>query len=123
LQRKQKKRGEAGKFFRRGRIGVSFGILVASLLVLKSSTGVGSATRTSVTADEYRGLLEHFAKKGEIPIGTGFTERPTNSVGQWLVDHRGSKPRIAFYVGPILIAEGYAKRGKKSDLIQFGQLL
>jgi len=81
--------------------------------------GSGFRYKASVSADEYRGLLEHFASRGEVPIGTGFTQRPPNSVGQWLVDHRGTKPRIAFYVGPILIAEGYAKRGTKSDLIRF----
>jgi hypothetical protein len=72
--------------------------------------GTGFRYKAYVSADEYRGLLEHFANRGEVRA---------NSVGQWLVDHRGPKPRLAFYVGPILIAEGYAKRGKKSDLIHF----
>jgi hypothetical protein len=81
--------------------------------------GIEFRRKASVSADEYRRLLEHFVKKGEVPIGTGFANRPTNSVGQWLVDHRGTKPVIASYVGPILIAEGYAKRGNQSDLIHF----
>jgi hypothetical protein len=82
--------------------------------------GTGFRRKASVSADEYRRLLEHFAKKKEgVPIGTGRTQRPINSVGQWLVDQRGTQPVIASYVGPILIEEGYAKHGKKPDLIDF----
>jgi hypothetical protein len=73
--------------------------------------------KTSVSADDYRNLLRHFSKR-EAPIGTGRSQRPADSVGQWLVDHV-TKTVIASYVGPILIAEGYAKIGRGPDLIQF----
>jgi hypothetical protein len=81
--------------------------------------GIGFRYKASVSAGEYASLLQHFAGRGEVSIGTGRVKRPTNSVGQWLKDHRGTKPVIVSYVGPILIAEGYAKRGTKSDLIHF----
>ncbi len=81
--------------------------------------GIGFRYQASVSADEYASLLKHFAEKGEVSIGTGRIKRPTNSVGQWLKDHRGTKPVIVSYVGPILVEEGYAKHGTKSDLIHF----
>jgi hypothetical protein len=80
--------------------------------------GKGFRYKASVRADEYGRLLEHFANRGEVPMGTAFVNRPENSVGQWLADHV-TKTAIASYVGPILIEEGYAKRGGESDLIQF----
>jgi hypothetical protein len=82
--------------------------------------GKGFHNKASVSADEYRGLLEHFANRGEVPMGTAFVNRPENSVGQWLVDHV-TKTAIASYVGPILIDQEYAKRGGESDLIQISR--
>jgi hypothetical protein len=73
--------------------------------------------KISVSASDYGILLRHFSKK-EVSIGTSRTQRPSNSVGQWLVAHV-TKTVIASYVGPILLAEGYAKVGSASDRIQF----
>jgi hypothetical protein len=40
------------------------------------------------------------------------------SVGEWL-KARVSKTALASYVGPILLEEGLAKRGRGPDLIHF----
>jgi hypothetical protein len=66
-------------------------------------------------ADVLRGL-KLFADK-EVPIGTSRTQPPPSSLGKWLLGHV-TKTAIASYLGPILIAHGYAERGSASDLIR-----
>ncbi len=73
--------------------------------------------KITVDADAYSALLEAFAGK-EVPIGARRTRIPADSVGAWLIVHV-SKTAIASYIGPILINEEYAKRGKAFGLIQF----
>jgi hypothetical protein len=82
--------------------------------------GRGFRYRTSVSSSDYRTLLRHFSEM-EVPLGTRRSERSENSLGQWLVDHvpQVTKVAIAACVGPILLAEGYAKVGAKLDLIEF----
>ena len=73
--------------------------------------------KIKVGAGSYLALLKTFAGQ-EVPIGTSRTALPANSVGAWLKANV-SQTALASYVGPILIQEGYAKRGRESDLIQF----
>ena len=68
----------------------------------------GSGFSVVVTASQYNDLLSHF--RGRIvDIGTSRTSPPPGSVGEWLQAHV-TKTGIASYVGPILIAEGYAEK-------------
>ena len=61
-----------------------------------------------VSAPQYSILLNHFRGR-TVDIGTSRTIPPPGSVGEWLQSHV-TKTAIASYVGPILIAEGYAEK-------------
>ena len=68
----------------------------------------GSGFSVVISALQYNDLLRHF--QGQIVgIGTSHTSPPPGSVGEWLQAHV-TKTGIASYVGPILIAEGYAEK-------------
>jgi hypothetical protein len=73
--------------------------------------------KITVDADSYAALLGTFAGR-EVPLGTRSTRVPASSVGAWLIANV-SKTAIALFIGPILINEQYAKRGRAADLIQF----
>jgi hypothetical protein len=77
----------------------------------------GTNSKITVTKDDYSALLKTFAGQ-EVPIGTSRTPSSPNSVGAWLIAHV-SPTALASYVGPILVDEKYAKRGRASDLIKF----
>lgn len=80
-------------------------------------SGPGFRYTDRIPAEQYRAMLKHFSGQ-EVRIGTGWTDPPKRSVGAWLWDEYGDWGMMS-YVGPILIAEGYAKRGSKSNLIRF----
>ena len=65
-------------------------------------------SRVSVTADDYSLLRQSFLNQ-TVHIGTSRDNRPRGSLGQWL-EQNVTRTAIASYVGPILIAEGYAKK-------------
>jgi hypothetical protein len=68
----------------------------------------GKSSSLAMSAPQYTRLLNHF--RGRIvDIGTSRTNRPPGSVGEWLHVHV-TKTAIASYVGPILVAEGYAEK-------------
>jgi hypothetical protein len=73
--------------------------------------------RYSFTADEYRRILDRFSGHA-VCIGTSRTAPPNNSLGQWIKDNF-SKTGVTSYIGPILIREGYAEVGDRSDWINF----
>ena len=73
--------------------------------------------KATVGETAYSALLKTFAGQ-EVPIGTSRTTPPPNSVGAWLITHV-SPTALASYVGPILIDQGYAKKGSAADLIRF----
>jgi hypothetical protein len=75
--------------------------------------------KITIDAGIYLALLEAFAGK-EVPIGASRTRIPANSLGAWLMTNV-TKTAIASYVGPILINEECAKRGRAFGLIQFNQ--
>jgi hypothetical protein len=50
-----------------------------------------------------------------VDIGTSRTDPPRGSVGEWL-QLNVSKRAIASYVGPILIAEGYAEKAGRPKI-------
>jgi len=74
----------------------------------------GSGYPIPVTADEYAKLLEHFRGR-TVNIGTSRTAAPEGSVGKWLQCHV-TQTAVASYVGPILIAEGYAEKGERAEI-------
>jgi hypothetical protein len=79
--------------------------------------GEGFRFEAKVNKDSYSALLAAFAGK-EVPIGTSRTAPPDKSVGAWLKTNV-SPTALASYVGPILIHQGYATRGKQADRIRF----
>jgi hypothetical protein len=68
----------------------------------------GQGWTVSVSAKQYRELLNHF-RDTETDMGTSRDTAPTGSVGEWLQENV-TKSAIASYVGPILLHEGYAQR-------------
>jgi hypothetical protein len=68
----------------------------------------GEGFSVTVSVSEYSALLKHFRGK-TVDIGISRTDPPPGSVGEWL-QSQVTKTGIASYVGPILIAEGYAER-------------
>ena len=79
--------------------------------------GADCSNRAVVTQSEYRDLLLHFSGL-EVKIGTSRTDPPERSVGQWLRTHV-TRTALVSYIGPILIHEGYAERGRLPDRIRF----
>ena len=70
----------------------------------------GSGHTMHVSASDYQRLLTHFGGR-RVPCGTSRTDRPRDSLGEWLLENV-TKTAIASYVGAILVHEGYAvKRG------------
>lgn len=68
----------------------------------------GSGFLITLSAFQYNALLNHFRGR-TVDIGTSHDNPPRGSVGEWLQSHV-TKTGIASYVGPILIAEGYAEK-------------
>jgi hypothetical protein len=68
----------------------------------------GSGFSITLSASQYNALLNHFRGR-TVDIGTSHDNPPRGSVGEWLQSHV-TKTGIASYVGPILIAEGYAEQ-------------
>jgi len=78
--------------------------------------GKDFAYKVHISEEKFRQLLSNFAGRGDVPMGTSKTNPPKSSVGYWL-QQNVTKTAIASYVGPLLIAFGYAQRGGRSDLI------
>jgi len=76
----------------------------------------GKNGRAFVTAQQYEDLLQEFLGR-TVPLGTHGWKAPPGSIGNWLCTHVTSSA-IACYVGPILLHEGYARRGFKPHLIR-----
>ncbi|MDP2859343.1 MAG: hypothetical protein Q8P50_15405 [Bacillota bacterium] len=74
----------------------------------------GAGWTTNVTADQYAALLTYFRGR-TVNIGTSRTDPPKDSVGEWLIENV-TKTGIASYIGPILIAEGYAAKGERAEI-------
>ncbi len=68
-----------------------------------------------ICATRYVKLLDHFRGR-TVDIGTSRDNRPPGSVGEWLQQSKVTKRAIASYVGPILIAEGYAEKAGGSKI-------
>lgn len=68
----------------------------------------GKKKNSNVTAEEYRALLRQF-RGSTVNMGTTRTFPPKGSVGDWLMANV-TRSGIASYVGPILVAEGYAEK-------------
>jgi len=68
-----------------------------------------------ISATQYAKLLNHF-RGHTVDIGTSRDNRPRGSVGEWLQQSKVTKIAIASYVGPILIAEGYAEKAGGSKI-------
>lgn len=68
----------------------------------------GRMKHASITAEEYRALLRRF-RGTTVNIGTTRTYPPGGSVGDWLMANV-TRSGIASYVGPVLVAEGYAEK-------------
>jgi hypothetical protein len=67
-----------------------------------------------ISKQQWRSLLTHFRGR-TVPIGTSRTDPPEGSLGEWLQQHV-TKTALASYVGPILLAEGYADRPSSSEI-------
>ena len=70
--------------------------------------GKDRAFSVTVTALQYTTLLNYFRRR-TVEIGTSRTQPPRGSLGEWL-QANVTRTAIASYVGPILIAEGFAAR-------------
>ena len=68
----------------------------------------GSEGRFLVCRAHYAALTRHFFGK-TVEIGTSRTDPPEGSLGEWL-QKNVIRTAIASYVGPILLAEGFAER-------------
>ncbi len=68
----------------------------------------GSKWQAWVSREDYAALTGHFHGK-TVKMGTSRTDPQEGSVGEWLQEHV-TPVAIASYVGPILLAEGYAER-------------
>lgn len=66
-----------------------------------------SESEIRVSREDYAALLSHFGGS-TVKLGTSRTRPPSGSVGAWLQENL-SPTAIASYVGPILVAEGYAE--------------
>ena len=69
----------------------------------------------SISATQYAELLDYF-RGHTVDIGTSRTNPPRGSIGEQLQSNV-TKTAIASYVGPILIAEGYAKKADGSKIM------
>ena len=70
--------------------------------------GNNGAFSVTMTALQYTTLLNYFRRR-TVEIGTSRTQPPRGSLGEWL-QANVTRTAIASYVGPILIAEGFAAR-------------
>jgi hypothetical protein len=75
--------------------------------------GNGFRFRAQVSAEDFAALLKRFSGL-TVKIGTSRDAAPAGSLGAWLREHV-TRVAIASYVGPVLIAEGYAERGTEPD--------
>jgi len=69
--------------------------------------GRGFRFRAQVSAEYFAALLKRFSGL-TVKIGTARDAAPAGSLGAWLREHV-TRVAIASYVGPVLIAEGYAE--------------
>ena len=74
----------------------------------------GSGFSATISAAQYAKLLDHFRGR-TVDIGTSRTNPPRGSVGEWLQSNV-TKTATASYVGPILVAEGYAEKVGRSQI-------
>lgn len=72
-----------------------------------------------MTSVELREALMKFSGR-EVKIGTHRTAPPDGSIGDWLRS-RYQKGGIMSYLGPVLIAKGYAERGSEPDTIKINK--
>jgi len=70
--------------------------------------GKNCAHTVQISSHQYADLLAHF-RGCTVNIGTDRVKPPSGSVGEWLKQNV-AKTGVASYVGPILVAEGYAER-------------
>lgn len=75
--------------------------------------GTGYAYHLNVSKESFQNILHTFSGR-TIPIGTSRTNPPEDSFGKWMLDN--IKTAIASYIGPILIAEGYAAKASKVEI-------
>lgn len=80
----------------------------------KISYGKGGSFSITVSGSQYTALLNNF-KGRTVEIGTSRTGPPRGSVGEWL-QANVTKTAIASYIGPILIAGGYAIKIGRSQI-------
>ena len=80
----------------------------------KISYGKEGAFFITVSGSQYTILLNNFRGR-TVEIGTSRTDPPRGSIGEWL-QANVTKTAIASYVGPILIAGGYAARIGRSQI-------
>ena len=74
----------------------------------------GQGWKVSMSAQKYTTLRRHFLNR-VVPVGTSFTDPPSDSLGAWL-QANVTRTAIAIYVAPILVLEGYAERVGKHDI-------
>jgi hypothetical protein len=72
--------------------------------------------RDRIPAAEYTRMLSTFSGQ-EIRIGTSAKTPRPGSLGEWFARECG-RPGMTSYIGPILIAEGYAERASRRDSIR-----
>jgi hypothetical protein len=78
--------------------------------------GTNFGFKDSISAGEYARMLSRFTGQ-EIRIGTSGTAPRQGSLGEWFARECG-RSGMTSYIGPILIAEGYAERGSRFDCIR-----
>ena len=78
--------------------------------------GTGFGFTDTISAAEYSRMLSKFSGK-EVSIGTSRTSPPPGSLGEWFSIECSHTAKTS-YIGPILLEEGYAERGSRSDRIR-----
>lgn len=77
----------------------------------------GTEQESYISSGQYSALLQHFQGR-TVKCGTSRTNPPRDSVGEWLQKNVQDRS-LASYVCAILIAEGYATKGKVRWTISF----
>lgn len=73
--------------------------------------GDGFRWQAVIGSQDYARLLRRFSGK-ETRIGTSKDKPPAGSVGEW-VKANVTRSGLMSYIGPILVAEGYAVKPKR----------
>jgi len=79
----------------------------------------GTRQMTDISKTQWQALLHHFQGR-TVKCGTKQSNPPEGSVGAWLQKNVQDRT-LGSYVCPLLIHEGYAKKGSVRGIIEFNK--